>query len=249
VSRRRSGPEDRSAKDGAAGAGKGAPRVRLPSSGLAHEILAALDRGEAPGTSAPGPPAPSAASAGSPISSPAESSGSTGSAGPTRIYSFADSLERRDTAPSAPVERLESWVTFELQGELFALPALRIQEIQRAVGITRVPNAPAPVRGITNLRGKVLVVVDLRQRLRIPSAPIEQRSRILVVSSRERSLGLLVDAAQQVIKLPPSRIEAPPADVMNAHSEFLAGVVQLEERLLIVLDLDQLLLVPEDPHP
>ena len=209
-------------------------RVQLPSSGLAHEILAALDRGESPAASVPTQAAPSAPSPAPPPS------------GPARIYSFADSLDRRDAAPSAPVERLESWVTFELAGELFALPALRLQEIQRAVDITRVPNAPAPVRGIMNLRGKVLVVVDLRQRLRMPSAAIEPRSRILVVSSRERSLGLLVDAAQQVIKLPASRIEAPPADVMNAHSEFLAGVVQLEKGLLIVLDLDQLLLVPEE---
>ena len=240
MSRRRTGPEGP--------AEKGAPRLQLPSSGLAHEILAALDRQEAAAKSTPSPPVPAP-----PVGSPA----SSGTSGPGRIYSFADSLERRDAMPSAPVERLESWVTFELQGEHFALPALRIQEIQRAIDITRVPNAPAPVRGIMNLRGKVLVVVDLRQRLRIPSAPIEARSRILVVSSRERSLGLLVDAAHQVIKLPASRIEAPPADVLNAHSEFLAGVVQLEKGLLIVLDLDQLLLVPEevearsagDPHP
>lgn len=244
MSRRRAGSEGPSEKDAAPGRGKGGARARveLPSSGLAHEILAALDRDQTAAPSAPSQPAPPAP---------------TASSDPKRIYSFADSLERRDAAPSAPVERLESWVTFELQGELFALPALRIQEIQRAIDITRVPNAPAPVRGIMNLRGKVLVVVDLRQRLRIPSAPIDPRSRILVVSSRERSLGLLVDAAQQVIKLPWSRIEAPPADVMNAHSEFLAGVVQLEKGLLIVLDLDQLLLVPEelearaegDPHP
>ncbi|MEO8504588.1 MAG: chemotaxis protein CheW [Acidobacteriota bacterium] len=232
MSRRRPGSEGSSEDRPEAGGKRRAPTpARLPPSGLAHEILAALDRGEAPTDSALPQPAPSVPS------------------GPTRIYSFADSLERRDTARSAPVERLESWVTFELAGEIYALPALRIQEIQRAVDITRVPNAPAPVRGIMNLRGKVLVVVDLRQRLGVPSAPIELRSRILVVSSRERSLGLLVDAAQQVIKLPLSRIEAPPADVMTAHSDFLAGVVQLEKGLLIVLDIDQLLLVPEELQP
>ena len=197
VSRRRSGSAGSSEdRPEAGGASRARTPVKLPSSGLAHEILAALERGEAAADASPHPPLPPPAS-----SVPS---------GPTRIYSFADSLERRDSAPSAPVERLESWVTFELAGEVYALPALRIQEIQRAVDITRVPNAPAPVRGIMNLRGKVLVVVDLRQRLGVPSAPIETRSRILVVSSRERSLGLLVDAAQQVIKLPLSRIEAPP---------------------------------------
>ncbi len=195
------------------------PSLKLPSSGLASEILAAID--------APAPAPPVAPS------------------DPTRIYSFADSFERHAERPSAPAEREESWVTFELAGEIYALPVARIQEIQRAQDITRVPHAPAPVRGITNLRGKVLVVVDLRLRLGLPPAPLDARSRILVVSSRERALGLLVDAAQQVIKLQPSRIEPPPADILTERSEFLAGVVQLANGLIVVLDIDQLLLVPD----
>lgn len=224
MSRRRTAPEGRG--QGRASTSGDTPPVRLPPSGLAHEILAALEHRDPTSDS-------------DPKEAPALSE-------PTRIYSFADSLERQETSPSAPAEPLESWVTFELRGEIYALPVLRIREIQRAIGVTRVPNAPTPVRGIMNLRGKVLVVVDLRQRLGVPPAPIDHRSRILVVSSRERSLGLLVDAAHQVIKLPASRIEPPPADVMTERSEFLAGVVQLEKSLLIVLDIDQLLLVPEE---
>lgn len=197
--------------------------IRLPPSGLAGEILAAVDAVD---------PQPAAGD-------PAR--------GPTRIYSFADSLERREAAaPAAPPERPESWVTFELAGELYALPVARIQEIQRAGGITRVPHAPPPVRGIANLRGKVLVVVDLRLRLGLPPAAADERSRILVVSSRERSLGLLVDAAHQVLGLLPSRIEPPPADLMDERSAYLAGVVQLDDSLVIALDIDQLLLVPEE---
>jgi len=214
---------------------------RLPSSGLAREILAAVD-GQRPGGSPEGPenPEPTALTE-SPEPPPL---------GPARIYSFADSLERRASsaaaAPAVPPERPESWVTFELAGELYALPVARIQEIQRARGITRVPHAPPPVRGIANLRGKVLVVVDLRLRLGLPPAVADERSRILVVSSRQRSLGLLVDAAHQVIGLLPSRIEPPPADLMDERSAYLAGVVQLDDSLVIALDIDQLLLVPDE---
>jgi len=207
--------------------------LRLPSSGLAHEILAAVDR-QPPAGAPEEPPAPETTPP--PL-------------GPARIYSFADSLERSAAAaaaPAVPPERPESWVTFELAGELYALPVARIQEIQRARGITRVPHAPPPVRGIANLRGKVLVVVDLRLRLGLPAAVADERSRILVVSSRQRSLGLLVDAAHQVIGLLPSRIEPPPADLMDERSAYLAGVVQLDDSLVIALDIDQLLLVPDE---
>jgi purine-binding chemotaxis protein CheW len=241
--------------------------VSLPASGLAQEILAAFEQRQAAAArTAEAAPAPEAAPAepgafppaGSsaepdvlvpePEPAPAPRSGTAKpppAAGPARIYSFADSLERQEAPPAAPVERPESWVTFELAGELYALPVARIQEIQRAGGITRVPHAPRPVRGIANLRGRVLVVVDLRQRLGLPPATPDERSRILVVSSRERSLGLLVDAAHQVVGLLPSRIEPPPSDLVDDRSAYLAGVVQLDEKLVIALDIDQLLLVPE----
>ena len=217
---------------------EGKPPPRLPSSGLAREILAAVD-GQSPAGSPESPP-------------PMPETAPPPALGPTRIYSFADSLERGHSAAAAaaaaavPPERPESWVTFELAGELYALPVARIQEIRRARGITRVPHAPPPVRGIANLRGKVLVVVDLRLRLGLPPAVADERSRILVVSSRQRSLGLLVDAAHQVLGLLPSRIEPPPADLMDERSAYLAGVVQLDDSLVIALDIDQLLLVPDE---
>jgi purine-binding chemotaxis protein CheW len=243
------------------------PAVELPTSGLAAEILAAFDRqaaaaggaaqlgpkarpaqaGDVPAAQPPtAPDTPPAEPGAPPAAAPAPAPAPSPAVGPARIYSFADTLERREAAPAAPVERPESSVVFELAGELYALPVARIQEIQRAHGITRVPHAPEPVRGIANLRGRVLVVVDLRRRLGLPPAEIDDRSRILVVSSRERSLGLLVDATHQVVGLLPSRIEPPPADLVDERSAYLAGVVQLDDKLVIVLDIDQLLLVPED---
>ncbi|MBV8202716.1 MAG: chemotaxis protein CheW [Acidobacteria bacterium] len=228
--------------------------LRLPSSGLAREILEEVEQQERqrqpaaapPAPAAAAPDAPAAAAPGTPLA-PAVPPAPAPPLGPGRIFSFAESLERRAAAaPAVAPERPESWVTFELAGERYALPVARIQEITRAHGITRVPHAPQPVRGITNLRGRVLVVVDLRLRLGLPPAAAGERSRILVVSARERSLGLLVDAAHQVVGLLPSRIEPPPPDLMDERSAYLAGVVQLDDSLVIVLDVDQLLLVPED---
>ncbi|HVR10854.1 MAG TPA: chemotaxis protein CheW [Thermoanaerobaculia bacterium] len=214
--------------------GKAGHKLHLPPSGLAKEILAEVERQEAGGASGPAGEGVAATASAPPL-------------GPNRIFSFAESLERRAApVPQAPPERPESWVTFELAGEHYALPVARIQEITRAHGITRVPHAPPPVRGIANLRGKVLVVVDLRLRLGLPPAAAGERSRILVVSARERSLGLLVDAAHQVVGLLPSRIEPPPPDLMDERSAYLLGVVQLDDSLVIALDIDQLLLVPED---
>jgi purine-binding chemotaxis protein CheW len=241
VSRRRPAPAKPAAPD---------PLLRLPPSGLAHEILGALEGAPAPAGS-PGSPASHAShgSDGSDGSDAAEVAGPAAPApapGPARVYSFADSLERREAAASAPAERPESWVVFEVAGELYALPAARIQEIQRASGITRVPHAPAPVHGIVNLRGRVLVVVDLRQRLGAPPALAGERSRILVVFSRERSIGLLVDAAHQVVKLLASRIQPPPAGLGTNRSAFLSGVVEVDKNLVMVLDVEQLLLVPEE---
>jgi purine-binding chemotaxis protein CheW len=226
--------------------------IRLPPSGLAREILAAVEQQERQAAATAATPSPTAPADHPPSSTPPDPPpdtppGASLPPDPNRIFSFAESLERRAAqAPAAPPERPESWVTFELAGERYALPVTRVQEITRAHGITRVPHAPPPVRGIANLRGRVLVVVDLRLRLGLPPVAADARSRILVVSARERSLGLLVDAAHQVIGLLPSRIEPPPPDLMDERSAYLAGVVQLDDSLVIALDVDQVLLVPED---
>jgi purine-binding chemotaxis protein CheW len=209
-------------------------RLELPEAGLAGEILAALGAGQAP--AAPAMPG---------------DVGDAGDAGPAagrdRIFRFVDTLESRAAEEQRAVERPESWVTFDLAGEVYALPVARVQEILRITAITRVPHAPAPVRGITNLRGRVLAVVDLRLRLGLPAAEVDPRSRILVVDSRDRAIGLLVDGARQVVKLLPSAIVPPPADVTTERTDFIRGVCHLGEELVIALDVDRVLLVHDDP--
>lgn len=196
----------------------------LPDSGLAEDILAAFDAREEPAAPLPAPV---------PL------------AGPERLYAFVDRLARRGAEAEEAREEPETWVSFEIAGEIYALPVDRVQEVLRVAGITRVPHAPAPIRGITNLRGRVLAVVDLRVRLGLKAAELGPQSRIVVVTSRDRSIGLLVDAARQVVKLLPSGVQPPPPDVMTERSDFIRGVYHKEEVLLVLLDVDRVLWIHE----
>ena len=221
-------------------------RSQLPELGLAEDILRAWEQratAVAPADEAPASvdftSVPPAEDTGEP---PALTDSEPELAGPDRLFAFADRLGRR-TAEAAP-EHPESWASFDLAGEIYALPVSCVEEIQRITTLTRVPYAPAPVRGITNLRGRVLAVVDLRVRLGLPAAEITPQSRLVVVEARQRSLGLLVDGARQIVKLLPSRILPAPADVRTVHSDFLRGIYPREEDLLILLDLERILWIP-----
>jgi purine-binding chemotaxis protein CheW len=212
--------------------GKGS---QLPELGLAEDILRAwAQREQAP---APAPEAPPEPPAPSPETENAELSG------PERLYAFVDRLAQKEAAPERP-EDPESWVSFELAGEVYALPVACVEEIQRISSVTRVPYAPAPVRGVTNLRGRVLAVVDLRVRLGLPSAAVTPQSRLVVVEARQRSIGLLVDAARQIVKHLPSRNQTTPADVKTVKNDLQRGVYPRDEDLLILLDLERVLWIP-----
>lgn len=199
----------------------GGEGIKLPPSGLAEDILGQFSV------------------SGSPSDSPVRSA----PAGPDRLYTFADTLHQHEEDHHAAMDILETWVVFELAGESFGLPVSHVQEILRVEGITRVPHAPHPVRGVTNMRGKVLPVVDLRVRLGLESAHIAVSSRILVVNARGRLMGLLVDAVQQVVRLSRKGIQPPPPDIMTERSDYILGVYQLEKELVILLDVERTLTV------
>lgn len=245
---------------GGSGPGKDPGKIELPEFGMAEDILAALEAqvamaaGSAAAEAAlPAERAPEPALPPERLDPPAPSASPPPPAslsGPERVYAFVDRLQSRSRPePEEPREEPEIWVSFELSGEIYALPVGRVEEVLRISSITRVPHAPAPIRGITNLRGRVLAVVDLRVRLGLPPVETGPQSRILVVSSRERSIGLLVDAARQVVRVLPSAVQAPPADVLTAHSDFLLGVFHLPEDLVILLDVDQVLWIPDSLMP
>ncbi|HEX5759894.1 MAG TPA: chemotaxis protein CheW [Thermoanaerobaculia bacterium] len=194
-------------------------RLRLPESGLAADLL--------------GPPPPAVLP----------------SRGPERLFAFADRLARGESRAEEAAEDPETWVAVALAGEVYALPVSHVQEILRVDRVTRVPKAPRPVRGITNFRGRVLVVLDTRLRLGLKRAETDGASRILVVQARGRSIGLLVDAVQQVVRLLPSQVQPPPAEVMTERSAYVTGVYRLGPTLLVLLDPERLLLLDSNGAP
>jgi purine-binding chemotaxis protein CheW len=159
----------------------------------------------------------------------------------TDIYTFADSLQTNSGPETGRATRIETWVTFALGGETFGLPVTHVVEILRVSGITRVPHAPPTVRGMTNMRGKVLPVVDLRVCLGSAPVDLDPQRRILVVASRGRHIGLLVDAVDQVERIDRNAVQPPPPDVMTSESEYIIGVIQVSTRLVILLDADRVL--------
>ena len=159
------------------------------------------------------------------------------------LYQFADAVIAEQPFEQAVTQKLETWVTFVLDRETFGLPVTHVVEILRVSSITRVPHAPYTVRGVMNMRGRVLPVIDLRVRIGMAEIPITESARVLVVSSRGRLLGLLVDSVQQVLRIDRLAVQPPPPDVMTEQSDYIVGVYHLGESLVILLEVDRVLLV------
>ncbi|MBR3663689.1 MAG: chemotaxis protein CheW [Desulfovibrio sp.] len=132
-------------------------------------------------------------------------------------------------------------VTFRIGDEEFGVDILSVQEINRMLQITMVPRAPFFIEGVINLRGKVIPVVNMRTRFNKPQVEPDADTRIVVVDLGQKVIGILVDAVSEVLRLPSSTIEAAPPVVAGIGSEYIKGVGKLNDRLLILLDLANLL--------
>jgi purine-binding chemotaxis protein CheW len=200
------------------------PRIDLPPSGLASDILSHREASAAPR----GPSEPSGETAGTP---PAEAHDAHS------LSFFAAPVKEQ----LAAVEATEHLATFFLEHEEYGVDVRQVQEIRRVTEITTVPRAPEFVRGVINLRGRILPVLDLKRKLGLGDVSLERATRIVVVRLHDRRLGLLVDGASQVLKVPVSRIEAPPEEVVDKGGHYIRGVAKLEDRLVILIDLERAL--------
>jgi purine-binding chemotaxis protein CheW len=138
-------------------------------------------------------------------------------------------------------EELFQLVSFTIGQEEFGLDIQRIQEINRMVEITRVPNSPEFVVGVINLRGKVIPIIDLRKRFGFPPKDSDKNTRIIVVELDNMVVGFVVDAVREVIRIPKNITEPPPAIIAGIGSEYITSVAKMDNRLLILLDLERLL--------
>jgi purine-binding chemotaxis protein CheW len=162
------------------------------------------------------------------------------------LLQFADELQQLTSSAEAPSVGPElHLVTFALDGEEFGIPIGQVREVIRVTEITRVPQARQHVRGVTNLRGRILAVVEIRTRMGLSRAEITPGSRIVVVGVHDRTLGILVDGVSQVVKVPAKTVALAPEEVLSASADYITGVARWNSRLIILLDLEKLLLLPD----
>lgn len=131
-------------------------------------------------------------------------------------------------------------VGFHVDGEEYGLDVLRVHEIIRVQHLTRVPNSADFIDGVMNLRGKIVPVVALRRRFGLEPKAMDKETRIVVVETKGTVLGFIVDSVSEVFRIPADKIEPPPR-LGKVDREYVSGVGKLDERLLILLDIDRLM--------
>jgi len=136
-------------------------------------------------------------------------------------------------------------VGFRIGEETFGVRIGSVREIVRVPEITSVPNAQDTIEGVINLRGKIIPVIDLRKRFGQAEIQSDKKNRILVVELEGKLVGLIVNSASEVLKIPPSDIESPGSVFADGESSYVTGVGKLKGRLIILLDISKLLHRPE----
>jgi purine-binding chemotaxis protein CheW len=136
-------------------------------------------------------------------------------------------------------------VGFRIGSETYGVRISAVREIVRVPEITAIPSAPDIIEGVINLRGKIIPVMDLRKRFGQLYTHADKKNRILVVEIDNKLLGLIVNAASEVLKIPPADIEPPGTVFAEGESGYVTGVGKLKNRLIILLDIAKLLHQPD----
>ena len=136
-------------------------------------------------------------------------------------------------------------VTFRLANEEYGLPITKVREINRLVPVTKLPQTPAFMEGIINLRGRIIPVIDLRKRFEMSVAAHDEDTRIIIVDISGEIVGVIVDAVTEVVRLNTANIEPSPATVA-VESQYIEGVGKIDDRLIILLNIDKVLTNQEE---
>ena len=153
-------------------------------------------------------------------------------------------LEREASTTHEVSALAGKYLTFALAGEEYGLPVLKVREIIKILDITAVPQAPQHVKGVINLRGKVIPVVDLRLKFGFASQDYDERTCIIVIEvalqSSKVMMGVVVDAVSEVLTITADEIEATPEFGEHVNTEFMRGVAKIKGRVKFLLDLDRI---------
>lgn len=163
--------------------------------------------------------------------------------------SQALTFQRRSNVPAVEPPEQPQYLTFRLGSETYALEILHIKEIIEFGGLTEVPLMPRFLRGVINLRGSVVPVIDLAVRFGRPATEIGRRSCIVIVEVQNDEqwvdLGVIVDAVDEVLDLPPEAIEPAPSFGAKLRAEFIRGMGKIGDRFIVVLALEHVLSIDE----
>lgn len=132
-------------------------------------------------------------------------------------------------------------IVFQLMDKEYAIEIEVVQFIEKLMPITRVPNTQSYVKGVINLRGVVTPIIDLRARFGMPTKEVDEKTRIIIIAMRDFEVGLIVDVANDVFDIPVDTIEPQPEVVGTVESDFISGVVKVDKRLLVMLNLEKVL--------
>lgn len=144
-------------------------------------------------------------------------------------------------APAGPGAETVCYVTVEVAGQLFGIPIERVHDVFVVSGLTRVPLAPPEVAGLVNLRGRVVTALDLRRRFGLPETGAAERPMAVGIEAGSEFLGLIVDAVGEVLRLDRESRDDNPVHLAERWAALASGVHRLEDRLLVVLDVDAVL--------
>lgn len=136
-------------------------------------------------------------------------------------------------------------IVFQLNNEEYAMPVELVGSIERMMHITRLPGAPHFVKGVLNLRGVVTPIIDLRARFDFDKVEHTDSTRMIIIHVNDKEVGLIVDAAYDVIDIPKEKIEPNPEIVGSVNLDYIQGVAKISDRLLILLDIDKVLAYDE----
>jgi purine-binding chemotaxis protein CheW len=139
------------------------------------------------------------------------------------------------------LETMTEYVTATVAGQLFGLPIARVQDVFVLDRLTRVPLATPEIAGVLNLRGRIVTAIDMRRRLGLAPAGEARKRMAIGIEYKGESYGLLIDAIGEVLNLPSSGREGNPVNLEPQLARVSAGVHRLEDRLLVVLDIDRVL--------
>ncbi len=134
----------------------------------------------------------------------------------------------------------EQYLTLRLDGLDYAIQIMQVQEIRGWTRVTPLPNSPRYIKGVLNLRGTIVPIIDLRLRFNLNECPYDASTVIIVVNVGKQLAGLVVDAVSDVISLAPEQRRNPPEFEGHANRQFIYGLTQVDEKLLVLIDVEKL---------